>query len=141
MDDTRGCCKYCGKDLEPGQACADCLAAGMISSHAGPERSAVEPAILGKACLLDSNTGLTIKILGPQCGIGRHHSNELSLDDAYISRFHARLTFENGRFYAEDLGSTNGTLLNHIELISSRLLRDGDRIRVGKSEFIYSEKT
>lgn len=41
--------------------------------------------------------------------IGRHPSNALTVDDDSISRFHARIVREEGRYYLEDLGSRNGT--------------------------------
>ena len=37
----------------------------------------------------------------------------------------------------EDLGSTNGTYLNESPLSGPQPLHDGDRIRIGDSEFSY----
>ena len=44
--------------------------------------------------------------------IGRHADNQASLDDSRLSRFHARIKFKDGAWYAEDLGSTNGSFIN-----------------------------
>jgi len=44
--------------------------------------------------------------------IGREDSCELHLDDPMISRRHAAVTFSDGRWWIEDLGSRNGTLVN-----------------------------
>ena len=44
--------------------------------------------------------------------IGREDSCELHLDDPMISRRHAAVTFAEGRWWIEDLGSRNGTLVN-----------------------------
>ncbi len=44
--------------------------------------------------------------------IGREPINDIVLDDAEISRRHARILYEDGRFIIEDLNSTNGTFVN-----------------------------
>ncbi len=55
-------------------------------------------------------------------------------DDAQLSRRHARVyPLDDGDILIEDLGSTNGTLVNGQRLTAARLLRAGDRITVGKS--------
>ncbi len=51
-----------------------------------------------------------------------------------VSRRHARIFFQDSRFYIEDLGSTNGTYLNGVRLdpYSPRPLGDGDELRLGQ---------
>jgi len=51
-----------------------------------------------------------------------------------VSRRHARIFFQNDRFYIEDLGSTNGTYVNGVRLepYSPRPLGDGDELRLGQ---------
>ncbi len=51
-----------------------------------------------------------------------------------VSRRHARIFFQDNRFYVEDLGSTNGTYLNGLRLepYSPRPLGDGDELRLGQ---------
>jgi len=44
--------------------------------------------------------------------IGRSSSADLVIEDSAVSREHMRLFYRNGRLYAEDLRSANGTLLN-----------------------------
>lgn len=50
-----------------------------------------------------------------------------------VSRNHAAFSFRNGTVFVEDLGSTNGTRLNGLELISNDpyRLRDGDELEFG----------
>jgi hypothetical protein len=43
--------------------------------------------------------------------IGREPSNEVTLPDQYVSRYHAILWAENGRWHVRDLDSTNGTYI------------------------------
>lgn len=56
--------------------------------------------------------------------------------EAKISRRHARIIYQNGRYALEDLGSTNGTYINRGRRLipgSPNLLNDGDEIIVGKT--------
>jgi hypothetical protein len=62
---------------------------------------------------------------------------EIRLDDPFASSRHARIFREGPVVVIEDLGSTNGTYLNGELLTGPRPLHDGDRIRIGDSEFSY----
>ncbi len=63
--------------------------------------------------------------------LGRDADCEIWIDDTAVSRRHARLEMHSEGFYAEDLGSTNGTFIND-RPIKRALLRDGDYLRVGR---------
>ncbi len=65
--------------------------------------------------------------------IGRENANDLVLKDPEMSRRHARITYQGGRYYIEDLGSTNGTFLNDQPVRSQLPLNHGDIIRLGES--------
>ncbi len=64
---------------------------------------------------------------------------DLVLEDASVSRIHARITREEGRTYLEDLNSTNGTFRNgqRMQPYEKKKLEEGDEIRIGKSVFIF----
>ena len=62
---------------------------------------------------------------------------EIRLEDPFASSHHARITREGSIAVIEDLGSTNGTYLNESPLSGPQPLHDGDRIRIGDSEFSY----
>jgi hypothetical protein len=68
--------------------------------------------------------------------IGRGASEEGRLgDDPQLSRRHARISaLEGGRLLVEDLGSTNGTLVNGEEIAAPTVLSPGDTIALGDSE-------
>ena len=56
--------------------------------------------------------------------------------EAKVSRRHARIIHEKGRYMVEDLGSTNGTFVNRGRRLlpgTAHLLNDGDEIIVGKT--------
>jgi hypothetical protein len=63
---------------------------------------------------------------------------DLDSDDpeAKVSRRHARITFNDGKYALEDLGSTNGTFINRGKRMAPgtrQPLSDGDEIIVGKT--------
>jgi hypothetical protein len=62
---------------------------------------------------------------------------ELKLEDGFASSRHAQITRQGRTVVIEDLGSTNGTYLNGEPLTGPQPLHDGDRIRIGDSEFTY----
>ncbi len=62
---------------------------------------------------------------------------EIRLEDPFASSRHARISREGLVVVIEDLGSTNGTYLNEQPLSGPQPLHDGDRIRIGDSEFSY----
>ena len=69
--------------------------------------------------------------------VGRADACHIRLEDTYVSNFHARLYPENGAWFVQDLGSTNGTYLNEELLETARPLHPGDRVRIGESEFAF----
>ncbi|MEX0884830.1 MAG: ATP-binding protein [Phycisphaeraceae bacterium] len=71
--------------------------------------------------------------------IGRS-SESLPLADQTISRRHAELTPDDGRWYIRDLNSSNGTFVNGVRVHDRRLLRPGDQVRTGMTLFLYGQE-
>ncbi|OBR91889.1 FHA domain-containing protein FhaB [Clostridium ragsdalei P11] len=68
--------------------------------------------------------------------IGRKSDNQLMLEDPYTSGHHARIYIKNGKeCILEDMGSTNGTLLNGKKLRGKHYLASGDEIKIGNTSF------
>ncbi len=65
----------------------------------------------------------------------------LPLPDGQVSRRHAHIRSNNKGYVLEDLGSTNGTLLNGSLLDANRVhtLNDGDEIRISSTLLVYRE--
>jgi predicted component of type VI protein secretion system len=74
--------------------------------------------------------------------IGRSPENDLPLDDEEVSRKHAHLTNENGRFEVGDYRTGNGTFVNGKRVSQKAPFKPGDVIAVGKLqlEFCQSEE-
>ena len=88
-----------------------------------------------------------VVIYGPELGkraplsqatfeIGRSSRSDLPIDQESISRHHARITFDAGRHMIEDLGSTNGTFVNDVN-VKRTPLKDGDQVKLGRSILKY----
>lgn len=67
------------------------------------------------------------------CVVGRLASCGLQLDEPQSSRKHFRVERRGAGYVLVDLGSTNGTYLNHERVVGEAPLRHGDRIRVGET--------
>lgn len=77
-----------------------------------------------------------VHVLGRRTTIGRTPDNDLQLDTKFISRHHAVILAGPVQTIIEDLGSTNGVLVND-RRIQRRALKDGDRVVVGKTAFRF----
>jgi pSer/pThr/pTyr-binding forkhead associated (FHA) protein len=84
------------------------------------------------------NPGTVYALDTDQLTIGRDSSNEIPVNDAEVSRRHARLTFQGGKYVLEDMGSTNGTFVNGQRLSGPRVLKSGEVISLGEQiVFVY----
>lgn len=63
--------------------------------------------------------------------IGREKTNDLVVNDASVSREHARITVDNGVYKLRDLGSTNGTFVNGKQITGEVILQPSDQVKVG----------
>jgi len=81
----------------------------------------------------------TVFPLGQGLTIGRSRSNELHVDDSFVSHMHARILKRGPFYYVEDLGSTNGTFVNDGRVEGSSQLRVRDTLRMGETILRYEE--
>lgn len=68
--------------------------------------------------------------------IGRKHGNDIQLNDLTVSGRHALIVTMGEHVYVDDLGSTNGTLLNGTR-ITKTLLMQNDVIQIGNYQLTY----
>ena len=67
--------------------------------------------------------------------IGRATDNNLVLVDSRVSRHHGRLQARSGALIYSDLGSTNGSWVNGVQ-VEEVVLGAGDRIEVGDTVLV-----
>ncbi len=72
---------------------------------------------------------------GDSLTFGRAPDNDISLDDVRVSRYHSVLRKEGEQIILEDLGSTNGTLVNGKRIYSPHVLQPTETISIGSSVF------
>jgi DNA-binding winged helix-turn-helix (wHTH) protein len=72
---------------------------------------------------------------------GRDDGAHVRIDDASVSRRHARIVVRDGSAMLEDLGSKNGTFVNRDRLSAPVRLSDGDRIEVGRACLTFRESS
>ena len=65
--------------------------------------------------------------------VGRNPECSLVLDDDYASGRHLRLFLRDGGWWAEDLGSTNGTFLDAAKLTTAQQVGVGSVLRIGRT--------
>ncbi len=78
--------------------------------------------------------GLPPRLLGPDpvsLRIGRSAQNDMVIEDASLSRHHARVDFRNGQALIEDLGSLNGTMVNGERIQGPHPIKAGDHLVLG----------
>jgi hypothetical protein len=79
------------------------------------------------------------RLLVPPRGgtVGRSRDCEIVLEDVGISRRHAEIRPSRGGWTIEDLGSTNGVLVNGHEIRGPQPLQPGDRVELGSTEIVF----
>jgi pSer/pThr/pTyr-binding forkhead associated (FHA) protein len=72
--------------------------------------------------------------------VGRDPICDLVLDEGTVSAQHTRLSYHHQNWWAEDLGSRNGTLLNLARITTPSILVTGDELQLGQMQIKISIK-
>lgn len=94
------------------------------------------------ASLILTHDGAVIreyKLMNERTTVGRKPHNDIHLEDPTVSGDHA-VFLKHQHIYVEDLGSTNGVILNG-KRITKRQLSHGDMVRIGRHEFKFVDET
>jgi predicted component of type VI protein secretion system len=75
--------------------------------------------------------GRSFTIHAPAITIGRQDQCDFQVNDRWVSRQHARITWGGAGYLIEDLGTVNGTFVNGERISVPRALKSGDRLRLG----------
>ncbi|MBL1275304.1 MAG: FHA domain-containing protein [Ectothiorhodospiraceae bacterium] len=89
---------------------------------------------------LDGKILSEIPVTDKKIVIGRKHTNDIQLNDLTLSGHHAQISSVPDYVFIEDLGSTNGTLVNgnHVKKVA---LEHGDIIQLGRHQLTYLHET
>ena len=74
--------------------------------------------------------GVQMEVNGPII-IGRSPGADIVIAAGYVSGRHAKLQLMGQNLFVEDLGSTNGTLVNGDAISAPQSLKSGDVVNVG----------
>jgi two-component system cell cycle response regulator len=85
--------------------------------------------------LAGTEVGKMYKLGSGETTLGRSHRADVRIDDDSISRLHAKVIVDGQDILIEDLGSSNGTLVNG-ERVTRNPLTDGDKIRLGETTIL-----
>ena len=148
-------CPECGfQNPEAANYCAKCGALLEMEEPGSETTLALTPADLdddgigalegieGPALVIRSGGGRAGEHFVPQGArttIGRSPDCDVFLDDVTVSRNHAVLVDQDGRFTIEDQGSLNGTYVNRSRVESAEL-EDGDELQIGKYRLTFFSK-
>ncbi len=78
------------------------------------------------------NPGKTYPLTKPEMVIGRDLASDIVINDVEVSRKHAHLVAQADGYLIEDLGSTNGTVVNGLRLTGPYMLHPGEQITLGE---------
>lgn len=118
-------------------ATANAMAEPQRSNVSSPRLTASgnEPTLL---VIIDGPlAGSSIPLNGEAITMGRSASNTVVLDDEFVSSHHARIYPDaaSGQWVIEDLGSTNGTIVNDQRLNVPTILPPRMPVRIGATTF------
>jgi pSer/pThr/pTyr-binding forkhead associated (FHA) protein len=147
-------CGRCGHRNEAAaRFCSSCGSALTDGDEATLNHPAVEDrdatAELEAIADLAPGQGLVIVARGPNQGstylvedqpvsVGRHPDSDIFLDDITVSRRHSVIEREGMSFRIRDVGSLNGTYVNH-ERVDQAPIANGDEIQVGRFVLVFRE--
>jgi hypothetical protein len=146
MSGTSNKCARCGGAVNEDGACSYCVAEAVPQNGEEFKAETIEDILSksnlktpsGLAILINKDTNERYPLTQSVSKIGRDKANTISLhNDSYVSRHHAWVLFIKGSYWVEDLGSTNGTLLNGEVLSERKQIFPGDRIKLGRTELVF----
>lgn len=109
---------------------------GATSQPAPDRQSQLARLVVVSTSASSLSSGLSFP-LGKSTSIGRKSHNDITMQDRYVSATHALIIDQEGKHILRDYHSTNGTLLNNVNIKQDVVLSDGDEITVGTTVFRY----
>jgi serine/threonine protein kinase len=119
-------CTTCGDDLSNRRASKDVY---LVNGR---------PVLASLSMQSGPMAGRTYRFHQDVSTVGRTNGNDLVISGRSVSRRHARLWFDNGHWHVEDVGSSNGTLVNNVRIYQAVTLNDGDVINFGDEVVVFN---
>ena len=86
---------------------------------------------MAKLVLLQGGDAKNYELTGDEAVMGRHPECAIQLESNMVSRRHARVYKNGNKYFIEDLGSGNGTVVNGEKVEGALELNNEDRIKLG----------
>lgn len=97
----------------------------------GKTKAAVRPT---RVAVVDGPLkGMSVALSSLPITIGRADDSTIAINDDYVSSHHARLVPNGAAWLLEDLGSTNGTVLDAAKVTAPTEVHAGSQIRIGRT--------
>lgn len=100
----------------------------------------VKQKIYGLVVITTADSELKIGMvfnINKKLSLGREASNDIAINDPYVSLKHALIIQKSGRYWILDQGSLNGTYLNKKRLEKPVVLKSNDLIKIGNTVFQF----
>ena len=125
-------CEFCGASLDPQTGlCPECEQIPPIAAREAEQRS-----LRARLVSMDDDTTFWLDP-NARTRIGRGLTgNDINLDNPTVSRQHAQIAYQEGRFVLTALNDANGTFVNQAR-VRERSLNDGDQVRFGRARFRF----
>lgn len=110
-----------------------------ISRLPEPEKQTLRGAArVSLVCVSGANVGAAFSVPNEAVIIGRSKA-DLIVNETEVSRRHARFAYTPAGFVVEDLGSSNGTLLNGVRITRPMQVSIGDRLQFGRTVLVLTQ--
>lgn len=90
--------------------------------------------------VIDENGDKSKFLLENKTTIGRSKSNDIILENNYVSKNHANIIKSEGSYYIVDNNSANGTILNGEVIFENLELLNDDVIEIGGYKLLYTRE-
>jgi chromosome segregation ATPase len=113
---------------------------GRDDTGARPALMMVSNEVAGRVLIRQEGGAEVVYPLGKRTTVGRTAENDIQIDTTFVSRHHAVLLSNMDHCIVEDLNSTNGVYVNG-RRVGRHVLHDGDTVTVGRTEFMYQQRS
>nr|WP_243730318.1 FHA domain-containing protein [Nesterenkonia salmonea] len=129
------------------ESAAESTSIALPPANTGPPEANLSEQDIAAISALPKNSALLIAHTGANQGarflldkdetiVGRHPEADIFLDDVTVSRRHVKINRDERGFDVEDLGSLNGTYVNH-DRVDHYTLTTSDEVQVGKFRLTF----